>query len=162
MTSRTRRTVRLATRADLPALTGLAAAFRDHLGQMAPAVEQLRASLRRLLADAATEFVLAEDGGAAVGYAQCRYRYSAWTGAPDVELEDVFVAPEARRNGVGRDLVEFALALARRRGCRLACLATNERNLPALALYGRFGFSPARARWAGGRQLWLERAIEEP
>ena len=160
MTSNTLLTVRPATAADRPLLIGLAAGFRDHLGHATPSRDQLGAALTVLLADPSTQFVVAMEGGAGLGYVQCRYRYSLWNDAPEVELEDVFVAAAARRRGVGRLLIDFALAEARRRGCRLACLATNERNLPALALYQGLGFSPARARWDGARQLWLERPIE--
>jgi ribosomal protein S18 acetylase RimI-like enzyme len=161
MTADTPPTVRTATGADLEALTGLAAAFRDHLAHTTPSVDDLAIGLARLLADPETQFVLALDGGGRpLGYVQCRYRFSLWTGSPDVELEDVFVTPSARRRGVGEALVRFVLAEARRRGCRLACLAVNERNLPALSLYEGVGFSPARARWQGGRQLWLERPLE--
>ena len=110
MTPDTLPTVRIASPEDLAALTGLALAFRDHLGQSTPSAEQLRASLARLLADPSTQFILAEGAGLALGYAQCRYRYSLWTGAPDLELEDLFVAAAARRCGVGRRVVELALA----------------------------------------------------
>jgi len=162
MTPDTPPTVRTATRDDLAALVELTGAFRDHLAHATPRADALAAGLMRLLADPDTQFALAlAPGDRPLGYVQCRYRFSLWTGAPDVELEDVFVTPAARRCGVGVALIDFVLAEARRRGCRLACLATNERNRPALSLYERLGFSPARARWQGGRQLWLERPLED-
>ena len=57
-------------------------------------------------------------------------------------------------------LVRLAVARATDRGCRSVGLTTNERNQAALALYERFGFTAERARWLGGRQLWLERPLD--
>jgi hypothetical protein len=79
-------TIRVAREADLDALVHLAAAFRDHLGQSLPSDVEFRHSLARLLKDAGTEFILACDAlGAALGYVQARYRYSAWTSALEHE-----------------------------------------------------------------------------
>jgi ribosomal protein S18 acetylase RimI-like enzyme len=153
--------IRMAGETDLDALVRLATAFRDHLGQLRPSEGDFRHSLAILLKDAGTEFFLALDAlGAALGYVQARYRYSAWTSALEAELEDVFVVPEARRHGVGLRLLEFAMARAIDRGCRSIGLNTNERNTGALALYRKCGFVAKRARWDGGRQLWLLRSLE--
>jgi len=152
--------IRVAGEMDLEALVRLAAAFRDHLGQATPLDADVRESIGLLLKDGQTEFFLARDArGMAVGYVQCRYRYSAWTSALEAELEDVFVIREARRRGVGVQLMAFAMARATERGCRSVGLNTNERNEGALALYGRFGLAAERALWKGGRQLWLQRTL---
>lgn len=154
-------TIRIAREADLNALVCLAAAFRDHLGQATPSAEDFRASIAMLLKDPGTEFLLACDTrGAALGYVQCRYRYSAWTSALEAELEDIFVIREVRRHRVGLQLVELALARARERGCRSIGLNTNERNEGAVALYQRLGLRAERALWKGGRQLWLQKVLE--
>jgi len=154
-------TIRIACEADLDSLVRLAAAFRDHLGQATPSETALRASIAALLQDAGTEFFLAWDAQQGVlGYVQARYRYSAWTSALEAEVEDVFVVPEARRRGVGRQLVQFAIARAIERGCRSMGLNTNERNEGALALYRQLGFRAERPRWQGGRQLWLTKPLE--
>jgi GNAT superfamily N-acetyltransferase len=114
-----------------------------------------------LLKDAGTDFVLARDIlGTAFGYVQLRYRHSMWTSALEAELEDVFVVSEARRRGVGRRLVEFAIAHALAKGCRAIGLNTKERNIGALALYWQGGFVAEHVRWEGGRQLWLVRTLE--
>jgi ribosomal protein S18 acetylase RimI-like enzyme len=145
---------------DLGTLVRLAAAFRDHLGQAMPSEADLRASMALLLRDASAEFFLAWGAGSrALGYVQCRYRYSAWISAIEAELEDVFVVREARRCSVGRQLVEFAMARAAAKGFRSIGLNTNERNEGALALYRKCGFAAERARWNGGRQLWLQRSL---
>jgi ribosomal protein S18 acetylase RimI-like enzyme len=151
--------VRIAGAADLRALVRLAGVFRDHLGRTTPLNADLGASIATLLKDPGTEFFLAGSGPAACGYVQCRYRYSAWSSAPEAELEDVFVVHQARRRGVGVRLVEFAISRAAAKGCRSIGLNTNERNVNALALYSRLGFRAERELWNGGRQLWLEKSI---
>jgi GNAT superfamily N-acetyltransferase len=152
--------IRLASAGDLDALVHLAAAFREHLQQSMPSDADFRTSIACLLQDAGTEFCLAcSVGGAGLGYVQSRYRYSAWTSALTAELEDVFVIAEVRRQGVGRQLVEFAIARAIARGCRTVGLNTNERNVQALALYRACGFIAERTLWKGGRQLWLEKPL---
>jgi ribosomal protein S18 acetylase RimI-like enzyme len=153
--------IRVASATDLDILVRLAAAFRDHLGQARPLDVDFRASIARLLKDAETEFFLACGAlRTALGYVQCRYRYSAWTSALEAELEDVFVIQEVRRRGVALRLVEFAVARATVKGCRSIGLNTNERNENALALYGKCGFAAERVLWNGGRQLWLQRWLE--
>jgi ribosomal protein S18 acetylase RimI-like enzyme len=154
-------TIHLAREADLEALVRLAVAFRDHVGERTPSAEEFCASIALLLHDASAEFFLARTpAGAAVGYVQCRYRYSAWMLALEAELEDVFVVREARRRGVGRELVAFAMARATAKGCRSLGLSTNERNTEAVRLYQRLGFVAESARWQGGQYLWLQRTLE--
>ena len=97
--------------------------------------------------------------GTGLGYVPCRYRYSAWASALEAELEDAFVVRERRRRGVGVRLVAFAIARATARGCRSLGLNTNARNDHAVALYRRLGFVAERARWQGGRQLWLQKSL---
>jgi ribosomal protein S18 acetylase RimI-like enzyme len=154
-------TIHIASEADLRALVHLAVAFRDHVGQSTPSAEEFGVSIARLLHEASTEFFLAcTSTGAAVGYVQCRYRYSAWRLALEAELEDVFVLRAFRRQGVGQRLVAFAIARATAEGCRALGLSTNERNTAAVTLYQRMGFVADDARWQGGQYLWLQRTLD--
>jgi len=154
-------TIHTASEADLHALVHLAVAFRDHVGQSTPSATEFCTSIARLLHEASTEFLLASTPtGAAVGYVQCRYRYSAWMLALEAELEDVFVLREFRRRRIGQRLVAFAIARATAKGCRSLGLSTNERNTAAVALYERLGFVADSAQWQGGRYLWLQRPLD--
>jgi ribosomal protein S18 acetylase RimI-like enzyme len=51
------------------------------------------------------------------------------------------VAPEARRRGIGRALMDAAMAEARARGKRVLTLNTGERQLAAIAMYEAMGFT---------------------
>jgi ribosomal protein S18 acetylase RimI-like enzyme len=149
--------VRLAGALDCETLVPLVASFRDQLGQSEPAADTLGSSLRRLLADPATDILLAlgADGGA-LGYSQLRFRYSLWVAGIEGQLDDLFVLAGARRRGVGAELLAASIRRAREREARLLGLNTNERNADALRLYRRAGFTAERPRWGAGRQLWLE------
>lgn len=147
-------TVRIAKRGDEEAVTALIAGFRDYYEEREPAEERIAAAVEELIDDERTEFLLS--GEPPIGVAQLRFRPSVWTGAEDAWLEDLFVVPEARREGVGRALVQACLERARARGCKRIQLDANERNRGALALYESLGFdSTTPGRFEGGRNLYL-------
>ena len=58
-----------------------------------------------------------------------------------VGIYDVAVAEEDRRRGLGRRIVETALAFGARHGAETAYLSVMQSNGPALALYDSFGFA---------------------
>ena len=144
--------VRLATEADAADVARLISAFRDWQGREGPNDASIEASVRRLLADENTEYLLAGDPPAAV--LQLRFRHSVWTGTDDAHLEDLFVEDAARRSGLGRELVDAALDRARERGCGRIELDANEANEPALQLYRSAGFASWSEK-AGGNDLFM-------
>jgi len=82
---------------------------------------------------------LAEVNGRAVAYAIVFETYSTFLARPTLYLEDIFVLPEARRQGVGIRLFARIARLALERGCgrmEWACLHWNE---PGLRFYERVG-----------------------
>jgi ribosomal protein S18 acetylase RimI-like enzyme len=153
-------TTRLATSGDHNVVVTLALAFRDQSHPRSLPEAEVASSVERLLVDPMTDFLLAfSERGDAVGYVQLRYQYSLWVSGSIAQLEDVFVMSSFRRRGIGLQLLDAAAARASERLARFIWLNTNERNLAAVRLYTRAGFSSARERWQGGRQLWLERAL---
>ncbi len=63
-----------------------------------------------------------------------------WVVFDELRIMNVAVAPQARRRGIARVLVEHALAEGRARGVRRVLLEVRATNEPALSLYGSFGF----------------------
>jgi GNAT superfamily N-acetyltransferase len=86
------------------------------------------------------ECLLAEADGEAVGFAIHRPNYSTFEGRPGLFVEDLFVAAQARRLGVGRMLMARLAAIAHERGCSHMSLAVLHWN-PAREFYDRLGFS---------------------
>jgi ribosomal protein S18 acetylase RimI-like enzyme len=144
--------VRPATADDAAEVARLIAAFRDWQGRDEPTDSSIAASVRRLMDDPNTEYLLGGDPPA--GVLQLRFRHSVWTGTDDAHLEDLFVDPETRGSGLGRELVEAALGRARERGCARIELDANEANEPALRLYRSVGFG-SWSEAAGGNDLFM-------
>jgi ribosomal-protein-alanine N-acetyltransferase len=63
-----------------------------------------------------------------------------WLVHDEVHVLNLGTAPEARRRGVGRALMEEAHATGRRRGASISTLEVRRSNAPALALYEQLGY----------------------
>lgn len=66
----------------------------------------------------------------------------------EAQLLNLTVAPQARRQGIGRALLRRLLSDARRRGAAQCFLEVRESNAPAIALYSAEGFVPVARRIA--------------
>lgn len=63
-----------------------------------------------------------------------------WVVHDELHVLNVATAPEDRRRGVGRALMEAAHRLGRERACRLSTLEVRRSNAPAIALYLTLGY----------------------
>jgi len=61
-------------------------------------------------------------------------------GAPAALAESVAVHPDAQRRGIGRALMQHAMAIARAAGCYKLALSSNRKREVAHAFYDRLGF----------------------
>ena len=138
----------------------LLGAFRSWFGYSDPADGPLLESVKRLIDDPNTEYLLGASSPDAdpAGVVQQRYRHSVWTGSDDAWLEDLYVTGEARGTGLGRALTEYAMERARERGCGRIQLDVNSRNGPAKALYESLGFTPWQDH-PGGDALYMTRKL---
>jgi len=87
--------------------------------------------------------VVADDGeGAVVGCLQlCILPGLSSQGASRGLIEDVRVASHCRSRGIGEQLVQWAVAEARGRGCKLVELLTHHSRVDAQRFYERLGFA---------------------
>ncbi len=85
------------------------------------------------------ECLLAEQAGAAVGFALFFHSYSTFEGRCCLYLEDLYVTERVRGLGHGRALMARLANLAIERGCARLELAVLHWN-PARAFYRRLGF----------------------
>lgn len=105
---------------------------------------------RDVLARAGHHLLLALDGGTPVGFATCIEMAHPDKGV-ELFVYELGVDEAARRRGIGRRLVEAALALARELGCYGAWTITEDDNEAALATYRSTG---AEADATSVTQVW--------
>jgi GNAT superfamily N-acetyltransferase len=145
--------IRPATEADVEALFGLILELAEY-ERLTDAVRGDAEVLRRsLFEQRAAEALIVELEGEAVGYAIFFTTFSTFECRSGVWIEDVYVRPERRRDGIGRAVMEHLAALTLERGhVRLEWCAL-EWNEPALRFYDKLGATRLE-RW---RMLRLER-----
>jgi diamine N-acetyltransferase len=93
---------------------------------------------------------IAEWNGAPAGFALWFYNFSTFRGTHGIYLEDLFVRPSFRRNGIGKGLL---VALARRavaEGCARLDWAVLDWNAPSIAFYEKLGARRVRG-WTAYR-----------
>jgi ribosomal protein S18 acetylase RimI-like enzyme len=133
-------TVRHAVIGDLDELVPLFDAYRQFYGQPHD-LARARAFLRERFANAQSVVFLARDGeGAAVGFTQLYPSFSSTRTARTLVLNDLYVSPEARGSGVGRNLLAAAAAYGRAIGAVELSLMTARTNHTAQRLYESAGW----------------------
>lgn len=133
-----------ATRADLPAIVSILAretllGVRDSADPGAfPDYER---AFEEIVADPRTTLYVARLEEKVVGTFQLIFfRALLRHGTLLAHAEAVQVDPEVRGHGVGRAMMDFAIAEARRRGAGSLQLASNKQRLDAHRFYERAGF----------------------
>ncbi|MBN8493057.1 MAG: GNAT family N-acetyltransferase [Burkholderiales bacterium] len=132
--------LRAAEPRDLPAIVGLVRELADfekltHLVQVTP--EKLHPHLfgERPVAEA----LVAECGERVVGFALYFTNFSTFLGQPGLYLEDLYVQPAHRGQGIGRALLLHLGQLARERGCGRFEWSVLDWNVDAIRFYERMG-----------------------
>jgi GNAT superfamily N-acetyltransferase len=94
----------------------------------------------------AAEVLLAELAGSPVGFALFFPSYSTFVGKPGLYLEDLFVEPAARGQGVGLALMSALARITVERGYGRFEWAVLDWNTPALEFYRALGAVP-QSEW---------------
>jgi GNAT superfamily N-acetyltransferase len=88
------------------------------------------------------EVLLARVDGACLGFALFFPNYSTFLAKPGLYLEDLFVKPEARGQGVGFALLRGLARIARARGYGRVEWSVLDWNAPAIGFYKKLGAVP--------------------
>lgn len=131
--------VRQATVMDLDLIVPLFDAYRQFYRQPSELERAKRFLLDRFEHNQSIIF-LAFEGVAAVGFTQLYPSFSSASMARIFILNDLFVAPEARRYGVASTLLQAAAEYGRRTGALRLTLSTEIANTAARSLYERTGW----------------------
>lgn len=149
--------VRRAVGADAPEVARLLHDFNTEFDDPTPGVEALTERARQLLAEG--EMTVLLGGERPDGIALIRLRPAIWTDGLDAYLEELYVAPERRGEGIGRALLEATMDAAREAGAVRIDLGTSVDDTAAIALYESCGFTNREREPDGPRMLFYERDL---
>lgn len=135
-------TPRDATRDDAEALFALIAAHADHHDQR----QYLLADANTLRRDGFGDHprfgaLVIEIDGELIGYLTYTFNYSIWLAATYLNIDDVFVLPTHRGQGLGETLMRRAREICAARGCPRLRWEVRAENAAAIAFYERLGAS---------------------
>ena len=90
----------------------------------------------------AVEGLVATIGADVAGYALFFHNFSSWRGKRGVFLEDIYVRPELRGQGIGKALFTEVTRVARDRGCARVEWMVLDWNQTAIDFYNSQGAAP--------------------
>jgi ribosomal protein S18 acetylase RimI-like enzyme len=148
---------RRATAEDAGDVARLLHDFNSEYEEPSPGVEALAEHARSLLA--AGEITVLFAGEGPDGFCLLRFHRSIYNGRPDAYIQELYVVPGRRGQGLGRELLEAALDAAREAGAPHVELTTGEDDAEARGLYESAGFTNREGRPDGPRMLYYERDL---
>lgn len=132
---------RRATRNDLPAIVALLA--DDALGATREVAlgNSYAAAFDRIDADPNQLLAVADRDGQVVGTLQLTFTQGlSRGGAIRGQIEAVRIASDLRGQGIGQQMIEWAVATCRSHGCAMVQLTTDKTRVDAHRFYDRLGF----------------------
>ena len=135
--------IRIATEDDVPLVLRFIRELAEYerlAHEVVATEETVRASL--FGSPRFAEVLIGEAGGEPVGFALFFHNYSTFLGRPGIYLEDLYVRPELRGRGYGKQLLARLAAVARERNCGRLEWAVLNWNEPAIGFYRSLGARP--------------------
>ncbi|WP_343670979.1 GNAT family N-acetyltransferase [Chitinophaga sp.] len=127
--------IRLAEEKDFPAIFLLIrefATFQKSLDKVSITPAQMQAEKELFQA-----FVVEVDGGI-VGFATFFWAYYSWSGKA-LYLDDLYLQPSYRKQGMGKGLLQAVIELARSQNCKKVRWQVSNWNQHAIAFYQKMG-----------------------
>jgi GNAT superfamily N-acetyltransferase len=126
--------------ADIPVILRMIRALAEY-EQLTHEVTATEQDLRQSLFGPrpAGEVVLAYNGDLPIGFALFFHNFSTFLGKQGLYLEDLFVVPEWRGRGVGKQLLAHVASIAESRQCGRLEWTVLDWNESAIAFYRRMG-----------------------
>lgn len=146
--------VRRADSDDAPLLARMLHDFNTEFGDPTPGTEVLTRRVLAFIEDGRMTYLLGGDGPD--GFAQVSFKPSVWADEPIGYLEELYVVPDLREQGIGRAIMNAVLELAYERGAAGMEVVTGESDTAARALYESVGFENEIEGEEKSRSLFYE------
>lgn len=134
--------IRNAKPADLPEIISLFT--EDILGRKredAYSLQGYKVAFSKIIMDPNQLLIVAEKAGNIVGVLQISFVYHlSFNGARRALIEGVHVSEKLRNQGIGQQMMEWAIQKAKEEGCRFIQLTSNKQRTDAHRFYTKLGF----------------------
>ncbi len=136
-------TIKSATRADVPLILSFIKELAEYekLAHEVVATEELLAE-SLFGEDSPAKVIFAYLDNKAVGFALYFYNFSTFLGKPGLYLEDLYVKPEVRGQGIGKKILAYLAFIAKQKNCGRFEWWVLDWNKPALDFYKSIGAKP--------------------
>jgi ribosomal protein S18 acetylase RimI-like enzyme len=126
---------------DMPRLVELLGILFESEAEFSADAEKQRVALQAILSDPGKgKIYVARDGREVVAMCSLLYTISTAEGGRAALFEDLVVAPDQRKRGIGASLLKYVIEQARADGVLRLTLLTDMQNERAQAMYRRVGF----------------------
>ncbi len=140
-------TIRPAVRADAAQILAYITELADYERARHQVVATLADIEHSLFEEGSTvHSLICERDGKAIGFAVYFYSYSTWQGRNGIYLEDLYITPEQRGGGAGREVLRHIAREAVAKGCGRFEWSVLDWNEPAIGFYQSLGAEP-QAEW---------------
>ena len=149
--------IRRATAEDAEHVGRLLHQFNSEYEEHTPGAAALAGHARSLLESGEITVLFAGEGPD--GFSLLRFHRSIYNGEPDAYVQELYVVPDRRGQGMGRALLEASMAAAREAGATHIELTTGETDAEARSLYESSGFTNREGGPDGPPMLYYEREL---
>lgn len=133
---------RTATENDLPEVVSLCAMLYEETRGITPSPQKAAAIFSQIAQYPDYRIYLAEINGNIIGtFTLLIFDNLGHGGAPSAIVENVVVSPEYRGQGIGKQMMDFALHQAQEAGCYKLALSTNIKREEAHRFYESLGYT---------------------
>ena len=130
-----------ATHLDIPELVELLNSLFEQEAEFEPNSETQSKALSKIILDSKIGIILiAKDDDKILGMVNLLFTESTALGSKVALLEDMVVLSSSRGEGIGSQLIDYAISEAKKAGCKRITLLTDIKNTKAQSFYQKKGF----------------------
>lgn len=134
--------LRETTKEDVGLILSLIKEIADYEKMSNEVIATEESLIQSIFIDKRAEVVIGELNGETIGYALYFFNYSTFIGRAGLYLEDIYIKPQFRANGLGKEIFRFLGKVAKENGCKRMEWTCLDWNKSSIKFYESLGAIP--------------------
>lgn len=134
--------LRETTKEDVGLILSLIKEIADYEKMSNEVIATEESLIQSIFIDNRAEVVIGELNGETIGYALYFFNYSTFIGRAGLYLEDIYIKPQFRANGLGKEIFRFLGKVAKENGCKRMEWTCLDWNKSSIKFYESLGAIP--------------------